>query len=652
MAGTTLDTSLIIRLIDRVTGPIKRIIAGVRDIEKANKRVRDNFKLAADMKLAGDAVSGFAAQAASVLEKPVRTFTDFEEQMSKVRALTFKGEASEENKRLFDELSAKARKLGADTQFSGSEAAQGMTLLATAGFSAREQIDAMGGVLDIAAASGSGLAASSEISAQTLRGFRLEAKEMSRVGDVLVNTFSSSQTTLESLGETMKYVAPVAASAGVSLEKTAAMAGVLGDVGIQASQAGTTLRAVISRLSAPTGRRAKSALQFLGINPKDKAGNLRPIEDLLAEMQAAMDRKFGVGKGGARRASLVKAIFGEEPQAGVEALLLAAGSGKLQQAIDANTKAAGTAHKIAVDMAKNTAGAAKELDSALEEFQLTVGEMLIPTVVDLLTWGRETVLWITDLAKEWPNATKYAVMFIGAVAGLTFVVGAGIKIAATAVTIWAGLTKAYLALAGVAPAVVGAFTAIKAAALANPITAIVMGVATAALLIYKYWDPISEFFGKLWDSVTAAFRVAMDWIIKKIEWALDKVGYIKDALTGRDYGAEIAAGEEQAASLRKSSSLFADDDEDYSVHGRVFSAPAPSGPTIADRLMDSLSGGLSALEAQGAPIFGDGAGLANYAPDPVSGELKITVDPVSAQVVKTEAKARGPLKIHVDNGAY
>src|SRR5690606_2922780 len=161
-------------------------------------------------------------------------------------------------------LSRTARELGASTVFSASQAAEGMSYLAMAGFSVSEIVDAMPGLLDTAAAAQSGLGVTADIVSNILSGFQLEARETTRVADVLTATFTSSNTTLEMLGDTMSYVAPVAASLGISLEEVAAMTGRLGDVGIQGQRAGTALRAIFTRLAAPTGEAAK-ILQQLGV---------------------------------------------------------------------------------------------------------------------------------------------------------------------------------------------------------------------------------------------------------------------------------------------------------------------------------------------------------------------------------------------------
>ena len=193
------------------------------------------------------------------LAAPLKTAMDFEAQMSRV------GAVSNSTKEQQVQLTAKAREMGRDTKFSALEAGQGMEYLAMAGFNANQQMAAIGGVLDVAAAAGTELGRTSDIVSNALTGFGLQADQAGRVGDVLTKTFTGSNTTLESLGETLKYVAPVASSAGASIELVAAMTGVLGDAGIQGSMAGTTLRNTFLRLIAPA-KDAQKHMKQLGIS--------------------------------------------------------------------------------------------------------------------------------------------------------------------------------------------------------------------------------------------------------------------------------------------------------------------------------------------------------------------------------------------------
>src|SRR5699024_4230767 len=155
--------------------------------------------------------------------------------------------------------------------------------LAMAGFDTERIIGAMPGLLGLAAAAGADLGRTSDIASDILSGFGIEAENMGQVSDVLAKAMTTSNTTLETLGETMEYVGPIAREAGMSLEEPAAMAGLLGNVGIKGSEAGTAMRAMLLRLAAPTGAAAK-ALDGLGVEVLYVEGNVRNMVELMGEM--------------------------------------------------------------------------------------------------------------------------------------------------------------------------------------------------------------------------------------------------------------------------------------------------------------------------------------------------------------------------------
>ena len=226
--------------------------------------------------------SGVGMAMGAGLAKSISIGAAFESDMAKVAAVS---RASDEELKT---LTATARQLGAETQWSASEAAQGMQYLAMAGFKTNDIVKTMPGMLNLASAGAIDLASASDIASNILTGFGLSASDMNRVGDILTNTFTQSNTTLEGLGQTMKYAAPVAKAMGVSIEEAAAMAGKLGDAGIQGEMAGTTLRSVMLRLSAPTDQ-AAAALDALGVKTTDSNGKMKSFPAILKELNAAMD---------------------------------------------------------------------------------------------------------------------------------------------------------------------------------------------------------------------------------------------------------------------------------------------------------------------------------------------------------------------------
>lgn len=299
---------------------------------------------------------------------PFKFGIEFESSMARVKALS--GATKEE----FERLNDTAKKLGASTTFSATEVGQGMQYLAMAGFKANETIKAMPGLLNLASAGQTDLATTSDIASDILSGFGLKAKDMGKVSDILAKTFTTANTDLGKLGETMKYVGPVARKAGMSLEETSAMAGLLGNVGIKASEAGTVLRKMVLSLSAPNSAASKS-LQKLGIATKDAHGNMRDMVKILGDVADAT-KNMGSGD----QLAVYKNIFGEEAAAGVAELISKEGSKGVTKYLDVIKNYQGTASRIAKQQNDTVAGSFKAFGSALEGVSISVSSLFLPAL--------------------------------------------------------------------------------------------------------------------------------------------------------------------------------------------------------------------------------------------------------------------------------
>ena len=206
-----------------------------------------------------------------------KTGMDFEAEMSRVKAIS--GATGDQFKMLEDQ----ALSLGQSTAFSASEVAEGMENLASAGFSTNEIMEAMPGLLDLAASSGEDLATSSEIAASTLRGFGLEASKTGHVADVLAKNAAATNAAVADTGEAMKYIAPNARAAGLSLEEVTAAIGELANAGIKGSQAGTTLRSALVRLAKPSDP-AATAMERIGFTAFDSSGKMKSLATIMGEL--------------------------------------------------------------------------------------------------------------------------------------------------------------------------------------------------------------------------------------------------------------------------------------------------------------------------------------------------------------------------------
>nr|DAQ38474.1 MAG TPA: minor tail protein [Caudoviricetes sp.] len=305
------------------------------------------------LKAVGKATVATTAAIATVGIAATKVGSDFEAAMSRVGAIS--GATGKE----FKMLEKTAMELGKTTVFSASEAAEGMQYLAMAGYDANEIVAAMPGVLNAAAAGQVELGTAADITSNVLSGFGLQASETGRVADVLTKAFTSSNTSMESLGETMKYAAPIARAAGFSLEETAAAAGILGDAGIQGSQAGTTLRGVMLRLVNPP-KQAAEALDALGVSVVDSNGKMKPLYQIIGELSEATE-----GMTDAQKTAIISQIAGQNAASGLLAIM-DAGPEKIKKFTEELENSGGTAERVANEQIDNLQGDLKLLASVLE----------------------------------------------------------------------------------------------------------------------------------------------------------------------------------------------------------------------------------------------------------------------------------------------
>lgn len=351
-------------------------------------------------------LAGIAGVSGGIVGTSVKVAADFEAAMSKVGAVSRALPADMER------LTATARELGATTAFSASQAAEGMSYLAMAGFSTEETIAAMPGLLDTAAAAGTDLGRSADIVSNILSGFNIEASETGRIADVLTATFTSSNTSLETLGESMKMVAPVSASLGVGIEETAALVGKLGDAGIQGTMAGTALRTLMLSLSAPVGEAAKQ-LDELGIQTVDTAGNMLPLTGILGDIA---DKTTHMGD--AQRAAFLEQLVGRQGVSAMSALL-SVGADSLDEYTGKLRNSGGVAAEVADKQMDNFKGAMTELGSAVEGAQISLGSAFVPA----LRLGAKALTKMVGAFNSLPGPVKTTIAVglgaVAAVSGLT-----------------------------------------------------------------------------------------------------------------------------------------------------------------------------------------------------------------------------------------
>jgi TP901 family phage tail tape measure protein len=504
---------------------------------------------------AGVATGGTMLRGAASIVQPGIAF---EEQMSKVGALARIDKTSAQ----FAELNTLAKTLGETTHFSATQAAEGMGFLAMAGFETNQIIATMPGLLNLAKAGGMELGRTADIASNILSGFGLEASEMGRVSDVLAATFTRTNVDLGMLGDTMKYVAPIARTLGVSVEEASAMAGLLGNVGIQGQQAGTALRAIQSRLAAPPAM-ARKAIDQLGLSITDASGNMLPMVDIMGEVAKKTEKM-----GSAVRLGFFKHIAGEEAGSAFAELVNQGGSKAITQFTTVLQESGNEAERIAKQMGDNSAGDIKAFGSAWEAVNITLTETNTSPMRELIQLGTGILRSTNEWIKENPKlaGTLFKVFAVAAV-GVTILGGLALAAAGILGPI-AAIKLGFLSVAAASswafPIVATGIKMITGVLMANPIGLAIAGIAMAAWLIYDNWEPISNWFSNMWSLITLDFEDGTKLIKSLLTdlgkfalWIADKVmaPFALAKTIGTKIGSWLGGGDDNEASeLTKSSS--------------------------------------------------------------------------------------------------
>lgn len=359
------NINILMSLQDRFSAPMKNITNLTKEQEKQLKRSqnalvrfgRDGAKALGSLaKYAGGALTG-AITALSGYS--IKVGADFEAAMSKVQAISGASGTA------LDALTAKAKEMGATTQFSASEAAQAMQYMAMAGWKDTDMLNGIKGIMDLAAASGEDLASVSDIVTDALTAFGMSAQDSGRFADVLAAASSNANTNVGLMGYTFKYVAPLAGSLKYSVEDVALAIGLMANAGIKGEQAGTALRSTFTRLIKPP-KEAADAMSKLGISVKNADGSVKPLNTTLADLRKAFSKLSD-----SEKAEYASMMAGQEAMSGFLALVNASDDdfNKLSKAIrESNGAAAG----MAKTMNANLKGQMKQFQSVTEAIGISI----------------------------------------------------------------------------------------------------------------------------------------------------------------------------------------------------------------------------------------------------------------------------------------
>ncbi len=489
------------------------------DFATANQRTFGAFKQV------GAGVTAIGTGMAVGLFGAVKTAANFEAEMSKVKAIS--GATGDELKQLTD----KAKEMGATTKFSASESAEAFQYMAMAGWKTEDMLDGIEGIMSLAAASGEDLALTSDILTDALTAFGMSAGDSGKLADVLAAAASSANTDVAMLGESFKYVAPLAGALGYSAEDVSIALGLMANSGIKASQAGTSLKTMFTNLAKPT-KQMKSQMEKLGISLTDSKGQMKPMRQVLDEL-----RKSFSSLTESEQASAAATLFGKEAMSGALAVINSSEQDyqKLTKAIDGSQ---GSAKKMAEEMEDNLLGSITALSSAFEGFLIGIGDPLkdgIRSVADLLQ----------GLLTKFNNLSESTQKIISIASAIT----AAFALIAGPILLLIGFIPQIISGFGAIATVFGLSSAalLKGILVFTGIAGAIIGVVVALVVAYKKVEWFRNFVDgafawiittakAIGPAIKSAFGTSLDWAAEKLT-ALKGVAIVVKDVIVKAFGA-------------------------------------------------------------------------------------------------------------------
>ena len=538
--GRVISTA--IQFIDGFTRPSREVIQSMRQMGneaiKAGKQIQNAGKTIAN---AGATLTkAVTLPIAGVATAAVKTAADFEAAMSEVGAIS--GASGED----MAKLTAKAKEMGATTAFSASESAEAMKYMAMAGWKTADMTEGIAGIMNLAAASGEDLAATSDIVTDGLTAFGMAAKESGRFADVMAATSSNANTNVALMGETFKYCASTAGAMGYSVEDISVAIGIMGNAGIKGSMAGTTLKNTIANLAKPTDAQA-AVMKKLGISLTDSSGNMKSFAEVMDNLRSSFS-----GLSETEKAAAATTLAGKESMAGLLTIVNASTEDfdKLTAAINGSS---GSAEEMAAKMLDNLNGQLTLLKSAVEGIAITIGNKLMPYVKTAVSWVQKAADYINNLNDaQLDNIIKWAGI-AAAIGPAIMVFGKVVTAVGTAQRIFGTITKTIANFGGI----MGVITSP-----AGIVIGVLAAIALAAFLIIKNWDKVKGFLQGVGNWFKNAFEKAgfsVEGFKRKFTSIGNTIGSIAGKIGGfckavagifkKEFAGDIKAGAAEAGGI-------------------------------------------------------------------------------------------------------
>ncbi len=530
-------------------------------------------------KIAGvgqDITTKVSVPIAAAFTGAVKVTADFDAQMSKVQAIS--GATGDE----FTQLRDKAREMGSQTKFSATEAGQAFEYMGMAGWKTEDMLNGVSGIMNLAAASGEELGTTSDIVTDALTAFGMSAQESGRLADILASAATNANTNVSMMGESFKYVANVAGSLGYSAEDVAVALGLMANSGIKADMAGTSLRNMFQRMAKPTKEsqaaldrlglslqddegnmysfreimeQLRTSFSEINISAEDYDAALDQLDADLeagrltqkkydAELEELNKQAFGAE--GAEKARAAAMLGGTRAMSGLLAIANASTEDyeKLTSAIDGSSEAFarladgsvvplnealasgaevvatynGQAEAMAATMQDNLTGDITVLKSMLEELAISFGDLLMPTLRQVVEGVQGVVSWLNSLDEGTKNTIVKIALVVAAIGPVILIIGKVVGAIGTVISVVGTIMSAIGAILPVLSTVVSVITGtvIPAIAAIGAPVLIVVGVIGALIAIIvlciKHWDEIkakakevTEFMAKAWGDFKNKF---------------------------------------------------------------------------------------------------------------------------------------------------